>query len=74
MYSTFKRSFVKGISWEFISFIITTAAIYYFYGDIILSMKFSLALSAIKIIFFFLHERAWKLTTWGKTNKKVFCG
>lgn len=71
MASTYKRSFIKGISWEFFSFIITTMAIYAFYGDIIVSLQFSLLLSIIKIFLFFVHERAWKMIRWGKYHKKI---
>lgn len=66
MPSTYQRSFIKGISWEFISFIITTAAVYLVYGDIIFSIKFSLSISIIKIFLFFIHERIWKKIKWGK--------
>lgn len=66
MASTYERSFVKGLSWEFFSFIITTLAVYLVYGNIEFSVKFSLVLSSIKIILFFLHERIWKMCSWGK--------
>ena len=66
MASTCERSFVKGVSWEFISFVITVIAVYYFYGDFYISVKFSLALSVVKIFFFFFHERSWKKIRWGK--------
>ena len=66
MASTKQRSFVKGVSWEIISFIITTAAIFIIYGNLPLSLKFSFILSVIKIILFFFHERSWKKIKWGK--------
>jgi uncharacterized membrane protein len=70
MGSTYKRSFLKGIVWEFISFIITTLAVFIFYGDIVISVKFSLVLSLIKMIFFFIHERCWKMISWGHIGEK----
>jgi len=66
MGSTRQRSFVKGMSWEFISFVITLAAVYLIYGNIIFSIKFSVILSVIKLFFFYIHERAWKKLKWGK--------
>jgi adenylylsulfate kinase len=66
MPSTYKRSLVKGIIWEFFSFIITLIAVYSFYGNFILSVKFTLILSIIKVFIFFIHERAWKKVKWGK--------
>lgn len=66
MASTYERSLVKGIVWEGFSFIITLFAVYWIYGDFSFSFKFTLLLAAIKIVFFFIHERAWKNVKWGK--------
>ena len=66
MPSTYKRSFVKGVAWEAVSFVITLIAVYLVYGDIIFSLKFTLGLTIIKMLFFFVHERFWKKIRWGK--------
>lgn len=66
MASTPIRSFIKGMSWEFISFVLTAIAVYIVYGDLNLSIKFSAALTAVKIGFYFCHERMWKKIRWGK--------
>ena len=66
MPSTYERSFVKGVAWELISFLMTTFFVYIFYGDILESLKFSLILTLIKIPFYFVHERIWKMIKWGK--------
>jgi adenylylsulfate kinase len=66
MASTYKRSLVKGIVWEGFSFIITLVAIYFVYGNLVFSLKFTLALSLVKIVLFFVHERIWKDIRWGK--------
>ncbi len=71
MASTYQRSLVKGVFWEGISFIITTIAVYFFYGDIVTSLKFSIILALIKLVFFFIHERAWKEVRWGKIPEKA---
>jgi len=76
MASTPMRSFIKGMSWEFISFVLTAIAVYIVYGDISLSIQFSAALTAVKIGFYFCHERLWKKIRWGKyhiiNGKTVF--
>ncbi len=76
MSSTRIRSFVKGLCWETISFILTFIAVYIIYGDVITSLEFSLALTTIKILLFFAHERLWKKIRWGKYHivggRKVF--
>ncbi len=68
MASTYQRSLLKGVLWEFISFLIASLAVYFFYGDIKTSVKFSLVLTLIKIPLFFIHERAWKKVSWGKVK------
>jgi len=66
MASTCERSLVKGIVWEVLSFIVTVIAVYLVYGNLAMSIKFSLVLSMIKIFLFFIHERVWKKIRWGK--------
>ncbi len=66
MASTRIRSFVKGVSWELFSFVLTVTAVYMLYGNIVLSLQFSAVLTIIKIVLFFWHERAWKKIRWGK--------
>lgn len=68
MASTYQRSLLKGVLWEFFSFLIASLAVYFFYGDIKASIKFSLILTLIKIPLFFIHERAWKRVSWGKVK------
>jgi uncharacterized membrane protein len=65
-----KRSFIKATTWEFTSFIITFIAIYLIYGNIEESIKFSIALTIVKIFFLYFHERIWKKTMWGKIYVK----
>jgi adenylylsulfate kinase len=76
MSSTPLRSFIKGVCWETITFIITLFAVYMIYGDFLSSLKFSLTLTIIKIFLFFAHERLWKRIRWGKyhviNGKKIF--
>jgi adenylylsulfate kinase len=60
------RSFIKGVCWETISFIITLFAIYMIYGNFLNSLKFTLVLTLFKIGLFFVHERLWKKIRWGK--------
>ena len=65
-----KRSFIKATTWETTSFIITFIAIYLVYGNIESSIKFSVALTIVKIFFLYFHERIWKKTMWGKIYVK----
>jgi uncharacterized membrane protein len=66
MASTPIRSFVKGVCWETISFIIILLAVYIIYGNFLSSLKFTFVLTVFKIFLFFVHERLWKKIRWGK--------
>ena len=70
MGSTYERSFIKGFSWEFFSFVITFIAVYIVFGNLKISLGFSLVLSLIKAFIFFVHERIWKTIRWGKIKDK----
>ncbi|MDD5012717.1 MAG: DUF2061 domain-containing protein [Candidatus Nanoarchaeia archaeon] len=66
MASTCARSFTKGVSWELIAFVLTTAAVYLVYGNFTGSVVFAFVLTLIKMGLFFVHERIWKKIKWGK--------
>jgi adenylylsulfate kinase len=66
MGSTPERSFIKGIVWEVISFLLTLIIVYLLYKNILISLKITLILTAIKVPIFFIHERVWKRIKWGK--------
>jgi len=66
MGSAYKRSLMKGMVWEAISFVITTIVVFFYYGDLESSIKFSLILTLIKAFIFFFHERLWKKVRWEK--------
>lgn len=76
MASTPIRSFVKGVCWETITFIITLFAVYLVYGNFLSSLEFAAILTVFKIALFFVHERLWKKIRWGKYHivggKKIF--
>jgi adenylylsulfate kinase len=70
MGSTFERSFFKGMVWEVVSFIIVVIAVYLVYGNLTMSIGFSIVLTIIKIPLFFIHERIWKHIKWGKIHSR----
>jgi adenylylsulfate kinase len=67
-----ERSFAKGIVWEGISFILTLLVVYLLYKDIIISIKITLILTAIKVPIYFIHERIWKKIKWGKIPDRKY--
>jgi adenylylsulfate kinase len=68
--STVERSFFKGMVWEVVSFIIVVIAVYLVYGNLTMSIGFSIVLTIIKIPLFFIHERIWKHIKWGKIHNR----
>jgi adenylylsulfate kinase len=70
MGSTIERSFLKGMVWEVVSFIIVVIAVYIVYGNLTMSIGFSIILTIIKIPIFFVHERIWKHIKWGKIHSR----
>jgi uncharacterized membrane protein len=70
MGSTLERSFVKGLIWEFVSFLLTLLFIFLIYGNFGTSLKFTLGLTLVKIPLLFFYERVWKKIKWGKVRDK----
>ncbi len=66
VHSTYQRSLAKALVWEGFSFVITSIAVYLVYGNWVSSLKFSFGITLIKVLLFFIHERAWKFVSWGK--------
>jgi adenylylsulfate kinase len=66
MPSTYQRSFIKGMVWELFTFVVTLIAVYWVYGNIYASLRFSFWLTIVKMFLFFFHERLWKRIGWGK--------
>ncbi len=64
------RSFAKGITWRFIATSITMTVAYLLTGD----MEVMLATGAIdvvaKLLFYYMHERAWHRVAWGVVRIK----
>lgn len=69
MPSTYARSFVKGILWEGLTFVLTSLLFYYLYGGIVASIRFGFIITLIKMPLYFLNERIWKMIRWGKIKE-----
>ncbi len=70
MGSTYERSFVKGIIWEGVSFLIAFLVAYLYFRNFGNSILFAIFLTIIKIPFYFMHERIWKKIKWGKIKDR----
>ena len=70
MGSTYERSFLKGMLWEGIGFLIAFLIAFTYYGNIPESIGFAVLLTLVKIPLFFIHERIWKMIKWEDREKR----
>jgi adenylylsulfate kinase len=61
-----KRSIVKALAWRIIAAFITAMTVYVFTREGGLSIGVGVADSAIKILVYYAHERAWNRVSFGK--------
>jgi uncharacterized membrane protein len=65
------RSLVKGISWRIIGTIDTFLLAYLFLGEVKLAGPIALTEVATKVLLYFVHERLWNLSQWGRKDGQV---
>ncbi len=54
-----RRSLTKALSWRAVALVITTVLGYLFTGSVAFAASIGVADSLIKILAYYLHERAW---------------
>ena len=64
--SSNKRTVAKGLTWRVISLFLSMAIVYWLTGSIDDALKIGAVDFVIKFAVYFGHEKAWKLTDWGK--------
>lgn len=69
--STNMRTVVKGLTWRFVSILLTIGIVFWATGSIDGALKIGAIDFVIKFVVYFGHEKAWKLTDWGKVVVKV---
>ena len=62
-----KRTFVKGLTWEGSGLIALFLASITVLPDALTASIFTIAYTCLRVAMFYVHERIWKKTTWGKT-------
>lgn len=63
------RSILKGLTWRIIATSTIIALAYYKTGDISFALELGALEFVIKLIIYYLHERAWLLVPKGKVRK-----
>ncbi len=61
-----KRSVVKSITWRFIATTVTILLAYVWFGDWGSSISLGLAANGLKTLLYYLHERLWDRTEFGR--------
>jgi uncharacterized membrane protein len=65
------RSLLKSITWRFFSGLDTFLRSWLFTGKLEYAMSITGAETISKIILYYLHERAWRLVSWGRLEAKA---
>ncbi len=66
-----KRTIIKTITWRVIATVTTIVTIYIWTKSWSISMISGLVANGLKTIFYYIHERAWNLTDYGRVYKKA---
>jgi uncharacterized membrane protein len=61
-----KRSLIKSLTWRVIALITTFISIYIVSGEIKVAWVGTLLTNGINFILYYVHERAWNKTSWGR--------
>ena len=62
-----KRSWLKAISWRMIATSTGMFLVYFFTGPLELTVGFGIGDVVLKLIFYFMHERVWNMTEYGRS-------
>ncbi|MFQ5474372.1 MAG: DUF2061 domain-containing protein [Candidatus Nanoarchaeia archaeon] len=60
-----KRSVLKSITWRACATVTTILLVWGFVGEIAIALSVGLLEIVIKMIVYYVHERAWNNTAWG---------
>jgi uncharacterized membrane protein len=63
---TNRRSIVKSISWRFFAAVITSLVVFCMTGKWEFAAKVGIVDTAIKLVVYFAHERAWNKIDYGR--------
>jgi len=60
------RSIFKAITWRVIATLTTTILVFIFTGNLTIAIGVGFFDVVTKLIFYYLHERAWDKVEWGR--------
>ena len=62
------RSIIKALSWRVLATLITTSLVFFFTGRVDLALWVGAFEAVVKMLFYFLHERAWNRISVGRRH------
>lgn len=66
-----KRTFIKGLTWECSGLIILFLIMYFgVVPDAIVASMWTIVYTIVRIGMYYIHDRIWKKTSWGKFVSK----
>ncbi len=66
---THLRSLTKAVTWRIVATLTTIVLVFIFTGNLVVSGGVGLAELLSKTVIYYLHERAWNATGFGRTPK-----
>ena len=63
-----KRTLVKTITWRIIALVTTIAVVYLYSGDMKESLVVGIGANALKMVFYYVHERVWNRIDFGRVK------
>ncbi|MFA5039597.1 MAG: DUF2061 domain-containing protein [Candidatus Omnitrophota bacterium] len=64
-----KRSIMKAVSWRFFGCISTIVIVYIYTQDAGQALKVGVGVDAVKIVFYYIHERLWDKVKFGRKKQ-----
>jgi uncharacterized membrane protein len=61
-----RRSFAKALSWRLVALLITVTVTWLIFEDVRIAASVGLLDSLVKIVVYYLHERAWQTLSYGR--------
>lgn len=65
---TKKRSIVKALSWRITATVTTIVIVLLFTGKLLLALSVGLVELVVKLLLYYVHERAWNRLRWGRKS------
>lgn len=65
-----KRTLFKTLTWRVIALITTIIVVYVYSGDVKESLVVGFVANAVKMVLYYIHERLWNKSSFGRIESK----